>query len=86
MNIIQVDSSSILLNDNKFGKNDYSRADRNENTNIKSIVLPRIQTPSYKNIPQNTRNSNNYGHHLCHDSDLTSNFNMKYMMIQKSGK
>lgn len=83
VNIIQVASSSILPNDEKF-LNSYNK---NENNNIKSIVLPRIQSPSYKNHSHNLRNSNNYGHHINininHQSEMQSNFNNK-CLIQKN--
>jgi len=82
VNIIQVASSSILPNDEKFLKSN-NRNDRNENNNIKSIVLPRIQTPSYKNLPNNVRSSNNYVHNINNHTDIQSNFNNK-CMIQKN--
>lgn len=87
MNIIQVASSFILANDKKFPINSNNKgANRHENNNIKSIVLPRIQTSSYQNIsPHNTRNNDNYGHHMNHHSEMTSLFNNKYM-IQKNVK
>lgn len=75
INIIQVASASILPNDEKILKNNQN--DKNVNTSIKSIILPRIHTPSYKNNSHNLRNSNNYGHHVNNHSELQSNFNNK---------
>lgn len=87
VNIVQVAPTGLLPNDDNFSNNNQQK---NDNVAIRPVVLPRINTPSFKNSLSMYRNNLQFDSHNTHNSNVNNGLicklhvqkNIRYIVIK----
>lgn len=80
VNIVQVAPTGLLPNDENFSNN---KQEKNDNIAIRSVVLPRINTPTFKNTLSLHRNNLNFDLHNTNNSNANNGLICK-LHVQKN--